>query len=188
MHRTSKSLWTVALATALPFFAASPAQAQGLVSIGAGSYVSPSNPSQTSSFVHFIWEGWNGRVHGRAIWFFPDATIVASVTSYEYHEFTPGTTSLAFAGAIRSVYGTPAGPLATVGRTVYAAVNDNGWGAADETTGMSLLPPPAFLPPILPQFGDLTTIQQLLAFFEYYSSIIPGPVWAPLVSGNIRNR
>ena len=186
MLSKSRSLLTATLATALSFFAAAPAQAQGLVSIGAGSYISPSNPTQTSSFAHFIYEGWNGSVHGHAIWFFPDATIVVNVTSYAYHEFTPGTTSLVFAGAISAIYGTPNGPLATIGRTAYVAVNDNGYGTADETSGLSLLPPLSALPPVPPQFGNLTTVQQLLGFFQFYG--FPPPNFAALVSGSIRVR
>lgn len=183
MLRTSKSLLIATLATVLPFLAAAPAQAQGLVSVGAGSYISPSNPTQTSRFMHLIQEDRNGTVHGHGIWLFPNATIFADVTSYEYYEFTPGQTSLAFAGTISAVLGNPINPLATVGRTIFVVVNDNGRSSADETTGLSLLPPLSALPPVPPQFGTLSTIQQLLGFFQFYG--FPSPNFAPLINGNI---
>jgi len=186
MMRKTKALFLATLATVATFFAASPANAQGIVSAGSGSYLSPSDPTQTSSFVHLIQEGRGGTVQGTGIWFFPNSTVVVDITSYEHYEFTPGTTSLAFAGTISAIYGTPSNPLATVGRTIFVAVNDNGFGVADETSGLSLLPPLSALPPVPPQFGDLSTIQQLLGFFEFYG--FPSPTMVPLISGNIRNR
>lgn len=186
MQRILESTKLSVLAAAAFLFAAAPAQAQGLVTIGSGSYLSPSNPLQTSHFAHVVTEGGNGAVHGHAIWFFPNTTIVVQVTSYGFFEFTPGTNSLAFAGTIVAILGNPANPLATVGRTAFTAMNDNGPGFADETAGLSLLPPLASLPPVPPQFGNLTTIQEIIGFGEFYS--FPAPVFSPLLTGKIRIR
>lgn len=185
MFLDTQSLLISNLATVATFLAATPAQARATVSVGAGSYISPSDATQTSAFVHLIQDNWAGTVHSTGIWFFPNATDVVDITSYAYYEFTPGTTSLAFAGTISAIYGAPPNPLSTVGRTVYVVVNDNGFGGADETSGLSLLLPVSALPPAPPQFGDLSTIQELLGYFEFCG--FPNPIRTPLIQGNILN-
>lgn len=182
MQLTRRFTTLAALSVGALFLAAAPAQAQGLVSIGSGSYTSPSNPLQTSRFSYFVTERGNGAAEGLAIWVFPNATFVVRVTSVGFFELTPGTTSLAFAGPIVAIFGTPPGPAA-VGNTAYSAFNDNGCNAADETAGFSVVPPLSTIPPVPPQYGNLTTIQQLVGYFTFYH--FPPPVWAPLLRGNI---
>jgi hypothetical protein len=173
------------LSAAVLFFAAAPAQAQGLVSMGSGSYKSPSNPEQTSHFSYYLAEGRNGTGHGYAVWFFPQTTIMIRVTSYGFFELPHGTgstTALAFAGPIVAVLGNPSNPNAVVGRTGFSAFIDNGRCARDETVGFNIAPLPSQLPPPLrPLVGDLTTIQQIAKLLPFS----PPPVWAPLLSGDV---
>lgn len=181
MTRTNR-LTLAATSTALLLLAAS-APAQGLVSLGGGSYPSPSNPGQISSFSYIVVEGGNGATHGYALWVFPEVAIAVQVTSFGFFELVPGTTSLAFAGPIVGIVGTPGGGGAALGRTAFTAVNDNGPGGVDSTAGLSLVPPLSALPPLPPVLGDLTTIQQIVALGQLLN--VPPPVFAPLQTGNI---
>lgn len=189
MQLKLRSTMFAALSAAALFFAAAPAEAQGLVSIGRGSYKSPNNPEQTSHFAYYLSERRTGKVRGYAIWFFPKSTIVVRVTSYGFFKLTPNSDkeSLAFAGPIVAVFGTPSGPNAVVGRTAYSAFNDN----PDETAGFSVAPRPADLlappfnfPGVPPFLGDLTTIQQLFKLLQILGPF-GTPRWAPLTRGNV---
>jgi len=182
MTRMNRIILAAASAAAI-LLAAPAAPAQGLVSIGSGSYESPSNPGQTSYFAHIIAQGGNGAAHGHAVWMFPNVIIAVEVTSLGFFELTPGTTSLAFAGPIVGILGTPGSGGAEIGRTAFTAVNDNGPGGVDEVLGMSLVPPLSSLPPLPPALGNLTTIQQIVALGQLLQ--LPPPVFAPLQTGNI---
>lgn len=170
MLRKSKSLLTVALTTL--FFAAAPAEAQGLVGIGAGSYDSPSNPGNVSRFSYFLTDRGNGEAGGLAVWVFPAATFVVRVSSFASYEWD-GIRSLAFAGTIVAIFGTPRGG-ATVGQTAFTAMRDNGRGSSDATVGFTVVPA---------QFGN-PTIQQIIAI----NGPPPPQAWRPLLSGNIWTR
>jgi hypothetical protein len=184
MKLTNRTAVHAVLSAALLLGAAAPAPAQGIVSIGKGSYKSPSNPEQTSHFRYYLTDRGNGAARGYAIWFFPKSTIVVRVTSFGFfnlkHPPTGLVPSLAFAGPIVAVFGTPSGPNAVVGRTAFSAFIDNGRRVADETAGFSVAPLPSQVPPI-PGIGDLTTIQQLALLLP----LSPPPLWASLVRGNV---
>jgi len=176
-----------ALSAAVLFLAAAPAEAQGLVSVGRGSYKSPA-AGTISHFGYYLTKRRSGAVHGHAVWVFPEATIVVRVTSYGFFKLPHGTgttTALGFAGPIVAVYGTPRGPNAVVGRTAFSAFNDNGRRAADDTVGFSVAPLPSQIPPPLrPLAGDLTSIHQIAKLLPFF----PPPVWAPLLRGNVFTR
>jgi hypothetical protein len=193
MQRERRSTTLGALSAAVLFLATAPAAAQGLVSIGSGSYTSPSEGT-TSRFSYYLTDRGNGAAQGYAIWLFPNSAIAVEVTSFGFLQPLP--TSLSFAGPIVAVLGTPPSSNAVVGRTAYTAFNDNGHHAADETVGFDVAPLPSdplvqFLvgqfPPLAGQIGDLTTIQQIAALGQFLARIgqLPPPPWTTLLRGDV---
>ncbi len=196
MKLSSRSSTFAALSAAFLLFSAAPVQAQGLVSLGSGSYDSPNNPGQTSYFSYFVVEQGNGAARGYAVWVFPQVSLAIEVTSFGFVEPIP--TSLSIAGPIVAILGNPANPDVAIGRTGFSYFSDNSPHAADETGGFSLAPLPTdpriqFLatlpfPPCqaLPGLiGDLTTVQQLSALGQCLQRIGQPPVFTPLLTGNV---
>lgn len=196
MKLKRRSSTFAALSAAFLLFSAAPVQAQGLVSLGSGSYDSPSNPGQTSHFSFFVVDQGNGAARGYAVWVFPQVSLALEVTSFGFVEPIP--TSLSIAGPIVAILGTPVNPEVQVGRTGFSSFNDNSPNAADETSGFSLAPLPndpliqflATLPTApcqaLPaRIGDLTTVQQLSAVGQCLQSIGQPPQFTPLLTGNV---
>lgn len=182
MKPTSRTVLHAALTAAFLFVATATAPAQGLVSLGRGSYASPADPQTVSQFSYFLTDRGNGAAHGYAIWSFPATTIVVRVTSFGFFDLPQGggtTTALAFAGPIVAVLGTPTNPNAVVGRTVFTVFDDDG-RHADQTIGLNHAPLPSQVPPI-PGIGDLTTIQQIALLLPFF----PPPVWTPLLAGDV---
>lgn len=184
MKLKTRSSVFAALSAAVLFFAAAPAAAQcGISAFGHGTYFSPTSQN-TPSFTFFLTERHNGSVQGFAIWRGASSTIFFELSSAMYLP-PPYAGSLAAAGRILCIIGTPGPGLpATVGATAFFAVNDNGGNGPDENSGLSVIPSP-FPVPIPPQFGNLTTIQQITAFGQATNRSI---TWRPLLSGNIRIR
>lgn len=178
MLRQSKFLMSAAALSAALFFAAAPAHAQRLVGTGHGSYKAL-NSTKILHFSYFVKDEGHGAASGFAIWRGPDSIVLWRVTSVMT---MPGTATQAFAGPILAVIGTPPKGY-KVGATAYTASNDNGRGKIDETASLSVVPPISSLPfTVPPQFGTLTTIQQIIGLLTLLK--LP-PVFRPLLRGNI---
>jgi hypothetical protein len=177
MKLTSKTAIQATLSAVLLLGAAAPTQAQGLVSAGNGKYPAFSEPI-TLHFTYFLMDKGNDKADGLAIWRGPNSITLWRITSWGFFEFTPGKRSLAFAGKVVAIIGDPP-PGASVGATAFTAMNDE----PDGTSSLSFVPPASALPPLPPQFGDLSTIQQIVGFLALLNA--PPPVFQPLQQGNI---
>lgn len=93
-----------------------PSRPRASSALGGGSYLSPASGVDINSFAYFLTDRGNGTARGLVYWQLPNITVVWRVTSFGFYEFTPGTTSLAFAGPIVSILGTPR-PGVEVGST-----------------------------------------------------------------------
>jgi len=148
-------------------FAASPAQASTQVlSTGYGSYLA-SNQTSVLEFSYAVTQR-NGVVQGLGIWQGPGSVTVFRVDSAVY--LSDGET-LAFAGVVVAIFGTPPPNGATVGGTVFTAFQDNGFGPADQTVSLSAVPP---------GFGNLTA-QQIIGLIGEP----PPQAFRPLLTGNV---
>lgn len=193
MNLKSTSAWFAALSLAIALTTAAPVQAQvGLVGVASGSYRGLTAPNPVLRFSYLVFGYGNGSADGLAIWRGPDSTIVWRVTSVMSVEFTPGTTSQAFAGPIVAIFGTPP-PGFAVGATAYTASNDD----PDGTASLDVVPPPALVlaqltaligstaaAQVMAQVGNLSTIQQIVLLAQLVP-FIPGPTFTPLLDGNI---
>jgi hypothetical protein len=165
--RSGSSLTTIA-ATFL-FGSLAPAQQSEAFLIGHGTY--QSSTQDTAYFDYVAKQHGDGSADGVAVWRVAGTIMLIRLTSS-----TLINGAMALAGPFVAVLGTPPPPQfgIEVGGTAFFAVQDNGPGSADRTTGISAAPA---------AFGPLT-IQQIIALGGGGGP--PPEAFRPLLSGNIR--